>query len=144
MGQRKPPGLTLRGGVWHIDKDVYGTRICKSTGTGDLRQAVAILSRRLEEVRVTRFFGVRKPRIFREAATRFLEKNQHKRSLERDARALAVLDPYIGELTVQQVHHGTLQYFIRNRLEAGKSPGTVNRDLAVVRRILNLCAPVAK
>jgi len=140
MGQRKPPGLTLRGAVWHIDKDVYGTRICESTGTGDLRQAVAILSRRLEEVRTTRFFGVRKPRIFREAATRFLEENQHKRSLERDARALAVLDPYIGELTVQQVHHGTLQAFIRDRLEAGRSPGTVNRDLAVVRRILNLCA----
>jgi len=140
MGQRKPPGLTLRGAVWHIDKDFYGTRICESTGTGDLRQAVAILSRRLEEVRATRFFGVRKPRTFREAATRFLEENQHKRSLERDARALAVLDTYIGELTVQQVHHGTLQSFIRDRLEAGRSPGTVNRDLAVVRRILNLCA----
>jgi len=115
-------------------------RICESTGTGDLRQAVAILSRRLEEVRAVRFFGVRQPRSFREAATRFLEENQHKRSLERDARALAVLDPYIGNLTVQQVHYGTLQPFIRGRLEAGKSPGTVNRDLAVVRRILNLCA----
>jgi hypothetical protein len=43
-----------------------------------------------------------------------------------------VLDPYIGNLTVQQVHYGTLQPFIRGRLEAGKSPGTVNRDLAVV------------
>jgi len=38
MGQRKPPGLTLRGEVWHIDKDVYGTRICESTGTSDLRK----------------------------------------------------------------------------------------------------------
>ena len=122
MGQRKPPGLTLRGAVWHIDKDVYGTRICESTGTGDLRQAVAILSRRLEEVRATRFFGARKPRTFREAATRFLEENQNKRSLERDARALAVLDPYIGELTVHQVHHGTLQSFIRDRLGAGSRP----------------------
>jgi len=140
MGQGKPPGLTLRDGIWHIDKDFYGTRICESTGTGDLRQAVAILSRRLEEVRATRFFGIRQPRTFREAATRFLDENRHKRSLERDARVLAALDLYIGGLTVQQVHHGTLQSFIRDRLEAGKSPGTVNRDLAVVRRILNLCA----
>ena len=140
MARSKPPGLTLRGAVWHIDKDVYGTRFCESTGTRDLKEAVAILARRLEEVRATRFFGVRKPRTFREAATRFLEENQHKRSLERDARALAVLDPYIGELTIQQVHYGTLQSFIRDRLTAGKSPGTVNRDLAVVRRILNLCA----
>jgi len=140
MGLLKPPGLTLRGEVWHIDKDIYGTRICESTGTSDLKEAVAILSRRLEEVRATRFFGVRKPRTFREAATKFLEENQHKRSLERDARALAGLDPYIGDLTLQQVHYGTLETFIRDRLKAGKSPGTVNRDLAVVRRILNLCA----
>jgi hypothetical protein len=53
---------------------------------------------------------------------------------------LAVLDRYIGELTVQQVHYGTLQAYIRDRLDAGRCPGTVNRDLAVVRRILNLCA----
>ena len=99
-----------------------------------------ILSRRIEEVRASRFFGVRKPRTFREAATKFLEENQHKRSLERDARALAVLDPYIGKLTIQQVHYGTLHTFIHESLNAGKSPGTINRDLAVARRILNLCA----
>jgi len=33
-----------------------------------------------------------------------------------------------------------LQPFVRSRLDAGISPGTINRDLAVVRRILNLCA----
>jgi integrase len=140
MAQRKPPGLTLRGGVWHIDKDLYGTRICESTGTSELKEAVTILARRIEEVRASRFFGVRRPRTFREAATRFLEENQHKRSLERDARSLAVMDPYIGELTVQKVHSGTLQTFIRDQVKAGKSPGTVNRDLAVARRVLNLCA----
>jgi integrase len=140
MAQRKPPGLTLRGGVWHIDKDLYGTRICESTGTSELKEAVTILARRIEEVRASRFFGARIPRTFREAATRFLEENQHKRSLERDARSLAALDPYIGERTVQQVHSGSLQTFVRDQLKAGISPGTINRDLAVVRRILNLCA----
>jgi integrase len=140
MGLQKPPGLTLRGETWHIDKDIYGTRICESTSTGDLREAVAILSRRIEEVRARRFFGARKARTFREAATRFLEENQHKRSLERDARSLAALDPYIGALTIEQVHSGSLQAFVRGKLKAGKSPGTINRDLAVVRRILNLCA----
>jgi integrase len=140
MAQGKPPGLTMRGGIWHIDKDIYGTRICESTGTSELKEAVTILSRRIEEVRSSRFFGARMPRVFREAATKFLEENQHKRSLERDARALAALDPYIGDLNLQKVHYGSLQTFIRDRLKAGKSPGTINRDLAVLRRILNLCA----
>src|SRR5437762_12717339 len=88
MAQIKPPGLTLRGAVWHIDIDMYGTRICESTGTSDLKKAVAILSRWLQEVVVTRVFGASKPRTFREAASGFLEENQHNTSLERDARAV--------------------------------------------------------
>ena len=140
MGQSKPSGLIKRGRVWHIDKDIFGTRICESTGTSDLKEAVAILSRRIEEVRVVHFFGARKNRIFREAATKYLDENRHKRSLERDARALAAMNPYIGDLPLYRVHHGTLQSYVRDRLSAGRSPGTVNRDLAVVRRILNLCA----
>ena len=38
------------------------------------------------------------------------------------------------------MHHDTLQSYIRSRLRDGISPGTINRDLAVVRRILNLAA----
>ena len=140
MGQQKPPGLTKRGAIWHIDKDIYGTRICESTRTSDLREAIDVLSRRIEEARQARYFGVQRERIFREAATKFLDEHHHKRSLERDARALAAMDAYIGELPIRRVHYGTLQPYIKDRLAAGTSPATVNRDLAVVRRILNLCA----
>jgi hypothetical protein len=87
-----------------------------------------------------RLFGARRERKFRAAATKFLEENQHKRSIERDARALAILDPYIGELPLRRVHHDTLQPYVRSRLGSGISPGTINRDLAVVRRVLNLSA----
>ena len=87
-----------------------------------------------------RLYGARQSHTFREAATKYLEENQHKRSLERDARALATIDPYIGALPLRRVHHGTLQPFVQARLKADISPGTINRDLAVVRRILNLSA----
>ena len=137
---RRMPGLIFRGGVWHIDKVIYGTRVCESTGTCDLEEAEALLMRRLQAARATRLFGARQIHTFREAATMYLEQHQHKRSLERDARALATLDAYVGELSLGRVHHGTLQPFVRARLDAGISPGTINRDLAVVRRILNLCA----
>jgi integrase len=85
-------------------------------------------------------FGAQREHLFREAATKFLNEHQHKRSLERDARALAALDPFIGELNLRRVHHDTLQPYVRARLAAGISPGTINRDFAVVRRILNLSA----
>ena len=140
MGKQRTPGLIERGGLWHIDKMFRGARICESTGTSNLRQAEEYLAKRIVELREVRVFGVRIVRSFRAAATKYLEENQHKRSLERDARALVILDPFIGERAVQRVHHDALQPFVRSRLEAGISPGTINRDLAVVRRILNLCA----
>ncbi len=140
MGQngRRMPGLQRRGGVWYIDKVIYGTRICESTGTSDCKEAQALLAHRMEAARAVELFGARRDWIFREAATKFLTENTHKRSLERDARALARLDPFIGELRGRRVHHDTLQPYVRARLQNGISPGTINRDLAVVRRILNL------
>jgi integrase len=137
---RRTPGLLRRGGVWHIDKVIYGKRICESTGTGDLTEAQALLARRVTQGRQVHLFGEQREHTFREAASKFLVENQHKRSLERDARALAFLDPFIGALPLQRVHHDTLAPYIRARLDKGRSPGTVNRDLAVVRRILNLAA----
>jgi len=50
-------------------------------------------------------FGEPSEHSFREAAAKFVAENQHKRSLERDQRALAVLDPFIGALPLQRVHH---------------------------------------
>src|ERR1700742_5195300 len=103
--KRRMSGLLLRGGVWHIDKVIYGTRVCESTGTSDLEEAEALLMRRVQTARATRLFGAREEHTFREAATKYLKENQHKRSLERDARGLAAIDVYIGELPLRRVHH---------------------------------------
>jgi len=50
-----------------------------------------------------------------------------------------LLDSYIGDLLLQQVHSGTLQSYIEERSKKVR-PGTINRDLTVVRRVLNLAA----
>jgi integrase len=92
---RRPPGLLLRGGVWHIDKVIYGKRICESTGTRDLTEAQALLARRVTQARQVHLFG---------------EQRQH--TFARQPRSFS---PRI-------------------------STSAVNRDLAVVRRILNLAA----
>jgi hypothetical protein len=140
MGNQRTPGIQKRGGIWHIDKKFRGARICESTGTSDILQAKEYFAKRVMEMREVRLFGIRQERTFRVAATKYLKEHQHKRSLERDARALSSLDAYIGDLPLRRVHHDTLQAYVRGRLGAGISPGTINRDLAVVRRILNLCA----
>jgi hypothetical protein len=83
----------------------------------------------METAREVRLFGARRDWIFREAATKFLTENTHKRSLERDARALASLDPFIGELPGRRVHHDTLQPYVRAGFRMHQSE-TIN--LAVV------------
>ena len=33
MGRKRVPGLIMRAGIWHIDKRIFGRRVCQSTGT---------------------------------------------------------------------------------------------------------------
>jgi integrase len=96
---------------------------------------------RIEEIRRAIVFGIRPTRTFREAATKYLTGNLHKRSIQRDALDLRTVDPFIGDLALNRVHDGTLQEFVRIRLRRDRvAVGTVNRSLAVVRRVLNLAA----
>lgn len=143
MGRKRTPGLYKRKGIWHIDKKIRGSRLCESTGTGNLEEAEAYLANRIETIRRAQVYGIRPDRTFRQAATRYLDeeaKSGALRSLDRNAQALKLLDAYIGDLPLQQVHSGTLQAYIDQRQRKGISNGTLARDLAVVRRILNLAA----
>ena len=140
MGTQKMSGLTKRGGTWHIDKVFRGTRIRESTGTGEIVKAQELLAKRIEEIRAAQLYGVRPDRTFRAAATKFLNENQHKRSIDDDALHLSQLDPFIGNLFLKQVHLDSLQPFIASRRADGVKTTTINLALGTVRRILNLAA----
>lgn len=140
MGTQKMSGLIKRNGVWHIDKKFRGTRICESTGTSEVGKAQEHLARRIEQIRVAQIFGVRPDRRFRVAATKYLEENQHKRSKDDDAMHMEMLDPFIGDLFLRQVHIDSLRPFINKRRADGVKTTTINLSLAAVRRIVNLAA----
>jgi len=139
MGRKKAPGLFKRGKLWHIDKCIYDRRLRESCGTDSLEEAEHYLARRVEEIRQATVYGVRPKRTFREAATKFLLENQHKRSIQDDALQLRILDPYIGDLPLEAVHMGSLQTFMKERRKKVKTR-TVNYGLQVTRHILNLAA----
>jgi integrase len=140
MGRKRTPGLYKRGEAWHIDKTVFGRRLCESTGTGNLEEAEKYLARRLEEIRLASVYGVRPKRSFMEAATKYLMENQHKRSLNSDAGRLRKLVKYIGDLSIESIHMGSLQVFIDGRRREEVKTRTINHGLKIVRRILNLAA----
>lgn len=140
---KRTPGLVKRGknGIWTIDKRIRGYgRLCESTGTSDLKEAEQYLNFRLEEIRKEAVFGIKPDYSFRQAATKYLLENEHKRSIDRDAQSLRILNPFIGNLTLKQVHQDSLGPFIASRKKQGLKSNTINRDLAVVRRILNLAS----
>jgi hypothetical protein len=103
----KTPGLTKIGKIWHIDKKIRGRRLCESTGTSNLREAEIYLAKRIGEIRKAEMYGERPVRSFRSAATKYLNETR-KSSLDRDAQDLKLVVPYIGHLSLEQVHMGTL------------------------------------
>jgi len=140
MGRKKNPGLIKRSGVWHVDKQINGRRICQSTGTTQLEEAERFLARLIEESRQATIYGVRPNRSFEQAAAKFILENQHKRSIDADIIRLKQLMPWIGEISINRMHMGVLQPWIEHRRKQGVAVGTINHGLKVVRRILNLAA----
>ena len=140
MGRKRTPGLIDRDGIWHIDKRLRGRRIRESTGERDLAKAEEYLTRRLEEARQASVFGVRPSRTFRQAAMKFLQENQHLRSIGDYALHLKQLDPYLGDLPLASVHMGTLRPFIEARQKQGRKTKSINLALGLVRHILNTAA----
>src|SRR5258708_19266502 len=119
---RRIPGLLLRGAVWHIDKVIYGKRICESTGTRDLTEAQTLLARRVTQARRVHLYGEPREHTFKEAVDKFLAENGHKRSLEPDRRPSSTLDPFLGLLPLRRVHHETPTPYLRTLLANGLSP----------------------
>ncbi len=143
MGKRMP-GLYRRpdkpGGMWHVDKIVHGQRICESCGTCDEEEAERFLIRRLDEIRQAAVYGVRPDRIFRVAATKYLNEHKHKASIVSDGYMLQSLDPFIGEVPLSKLHDGMLQPYINARRASGIKSKSINNALSIVRRILNLAS----
>ncbi len=139
MGRKRAPGLYKRGGVWHIDKQIRGIRVCESTGESDLARAEEHLARRIDETRQAVVYGVRPKRTFRQAATKHLNETQ-KSSIRDDALQLRLLDSYIGDLSLEAIHMGSMQVFIAERKKQGVKCRTINYALQTVRHILNLAS----
>src|SRR5258708_3528926 len=127
--QRSTRGLLLRKGIWHIDKVLFGKRICESTHTSDLKEAEMLLAQRVSQARKVHLYGEPAEHTFREAGVKFLKENQHKKTIARDVRTLKVLDPFIGSLPLKQVHQGTLEPYIQWRRKKGQGARKINREV---------------
>ena len=143
MGRRRSPGLYRRGHNWWIDKKIKGYgRLAESCGTTNLAEAEHYLAFRLNEIRNAMVYGIRPTRTFQQAAIKYLDENQRKKSTERYIHAFDRAMPHIGDLRLDRIHNDTLAKYRRSRRSDGVSAGTINKELSCIRRILNLAARV--
>lgn len=137
-------GLRLRGGVWHIQKVIYGQRIHESTGSGDLIEAERYLARRTEQIRKYAIYGERPDHSLDEAAARYLMDNRDQRGIARTAYALTRLVEWFGETPISKINGETLRPYLDARA-AGRdgrrvSPGTLIREMAALKAVLRQAA----
>jgi len=138
MGQPKPSGLTKKGGIWQIDKVIKGYRLCESCETDSLEEAIEFLERRVLSFKKS--LNGRPDIIWREAAARYLEEFGYKKSIIDELRHLEQMDPFIGDLLLNQIDDDALKPFIDHRKSLGRRGSTINKALEVVRLIVNLSA----
>ena len=85
-------------------------------------------------------YGIRPERLFRDAATKYLRENMHKRSIADDASRIKSLIHFIGDMPLRNIHDGTLRPYILACKKKGLKNKTINNGIEIVRRILNLAA----
>jgi integrase len=125
-------------GFWCVDRIYKGTRLRNRFESFEEAESWMIFQ--LEKLRQIHLFGIRPPRTFDEAAAKYLTDHQEKVSLKLDIYLLERLIPFIGNLTLDQIHDGTLASYIKDRKAKKLANKTINLGLELTRRILNLAA----
>jgi hypothetical protein len=141
VGRSKTSGInTDHEGDKIINKRFLGQHLYKRLGPISQAEAEQILARWIEQTRKAILYGERSRRTFREAAAKFLRENTHLATVDDRAQHVRDLDPFIGDLVLNQVHDQTLGAYVEARRQQGASNRRINIGLACVRRILNLAA----
>lgn len=139
MGQKIRGIYPEKDGTWQVDKWYLGTRL-RQRGFPTAGEAESWLIARLGELRAVHLHGMRPDRTFDQAAAHYVTTHQDKKSLPTEIILLDSIMPFIGQLTLPQVHDGALAPYVAARKAEGRKNKTINLALGAVRRILNLAA----
>ncbi|HEX4542493.1 MAG TPA: site-specific integrase [Candidatus Acidoferrum sp.] len=120
---------------------VDGKQHPESTKTTNKRLAQKILNIRLTEIIEGRFrLPKSNPPKLREWAAQFLESIPHPNTKRTYSSCINTLNGFFGSLTLAQVSPGSIEKYKAARTKAGAGPAIINRNLAVLRRMMKLAA----
>jgi integrase len=118
---------------------VGGRQICRSTHTSNKRLADQLLAGWQAEVFEGRFHLLRsRSPLFEDYAKEFESSVPHQKTRSRyETSNRSLLQKFKG-VRVSEISAALIEEYIQLRLAAGIGPATINRDLAVLRRMLKL------
>lgn len=130
--------LYKRNAIWWFSIFLDGERVCESTGTSNRRKAETIERQRREELndRRQRIPQMNLAITFGALTARFIAEGMSTPySLDR----LQHLLPFFADIPVRDINQSLTRKYRQERYAGRESlkPATVNRDLSVLRRVLN-------
>ncbi|MDD5759656.1 MAG: site-specific integrase [Desulfobulbaceae bacterium] len=133
--------LYQRGDVWWVKYYRNGKSFRESTKTTKKMVAEKILKRREGEIAQGKNPSIEFEKVtFDQLAKGFIQdyKINQKKSLERAEISLKHLSVYFGGWKVPQITTWHIKEYTLHRHEAGAANATINRELAALKRMLNL------
>jgi len=137
--------VVFREGKWYARVTINGRRVWRAAGTSEHRAHE--IARELLDQRERGTFH--EPPIHRLSLAGFAEEylawaGVHKRSADTDARRIQHLLDRFGEMRIEAFTRATIYQYQAERVAAGAANSTVNREVALLRKILSVAVDLER
>lgn len=137
-------GLYRRGKTWWMAYASEGRTIRESTGAVNKKTAQKIYAERVSAITHGRFdinLTKRSPRLS-DFAEEYLEvyskNNKRPQSYRRDQISIKNLKAFFGSKRLNEIRPMLIEHYKRKRLDKGRMPATINRELACLKHIYTI------
>ena len=121
-----------RGEVWHLDVSTKYQRIRRTAETTSRQAAQELHDRIAAEAWEQDRLGIKPKRTFNDAALRWLDEKDHKKSIRDDISKIEFFRDHIGSEVLQDITRDQ----VANLMQNFKTPGTRNRYISLLRAIM--------
>ena len=132
-------GLFRRGQVWWLSYMTAGKQVRESSRSTNKRLAESILAKRKTELFEGRWSLPRSdcPRL-RQWCDEVIARVAHPNTRGRYSASAKNLNAFFGNPKLREISSASIEQYQRSRLSEGRHPATVNRDTALLFRLMRL------